>query len=78
VEIHVIDQGPGMSAHERERAFDRFWRAPDAVGEGFRLGLAIVRQLAQASGGDAELRAADGGGITAVVRLPRAPDLAKV
>ena len=27
VEIHVVDQGPGLDAEQRRRAFDRFWRA---------------------------------------------------
>ena len=45
VELHVIDQGPGMSAEQRERAFDRFWRGSVTDSEGTGLGLAIVRQL---------------------------------
>ena len=28
VELHVTDQGPGMPAEQRQRAFDRFWRGP--------------------------------------------------
>lgn len=69
VELHVIDQGPGMTAEQRARAFDRFWRAgpPDAEGTG--LGLAVVRQLVDASGGTAELRPAQGGGLDAVASL---------
>jgi signal transduction histidine kinase len=69
VELHVIDQGPGMTAEQSERAFDRFWRAgpPDAEGTG--LGLAVVRQLVDASGGTTELRPAQGGGLDAVVSL---------
>ena len=70
VEVHVIDEGPGMTAEQRDAAFDRFWRANGGRGSG--LGLAIVRQLAVASGGDAELRPADGSGLDAVVRLPAA------
>jgi signal transduction histidine kinase len=68
-ELHVVDHGPGMSADERARAFDRFWRAPGAAGRGSGLGLAIVAQLAAASGGEARLEAAPGGGVDAVVRL---------
>jgi signal transduction histidine kinase len=69
VEVHVIDQGPGMTAEQRARAFDRFWRAgtPDAEGTG--LGLAVVRQLVDASGGTAKLRPAQGGGLDAVASL---------
>jgi signal transduction histidine kinase len=70
VEVHVVDDGPGLSADERERAFDRFWRGR-SPGPGSGLGLAIVRRLARADGGDAELREAPGGGIDAVVRLRR-------
>jgi signal transduction histidine kinase len=69
VELHVIDQGPGMPAEQRQRAFDRFWRAPSADRDGTGLGLAIVRQLLEASGGTAELRPNPGGGLDAVARL---------
>lgn len=69
VELHVIDQGPGMSEEQRRRAFDRFWRAHDADHEGTGLGLPIVKQLARASRGEVTLQAAPGGGLDAVVRL---------
>ncbi|MGW0994618.1 sensor histidine kinase [Streptomyces sp. NPDC002523] len=71
-ELHVIDQGPGMSEAERHRAFDRFWRAPDTDHDGTGLGLPMVRQLARAADGDVTLEAAPGGGLDAVVRLHRA------
>jgi signal transduction histidine kinase len=69
-EIHVADAGPGMSDEEMVRAFDRFWRAnaPGANG-GFGLGLAIVRQLVIADGGEVELARSAGGGLEVVVRL---------
>lgn len=71
VEIHVADEGPGMSAEERLHAFDRFWRgAPGEGGTG--LGLAIVRELAQASGGEVALDERPSGGLDAVIRLHRA------
>jgi len=68
VELHVVDQGPGMAPEERAHAFDRFWRA-SGEGSGFGLGLAIVRRLVVADGGEVELREAPGGGLDAVVRL---------
>jgi signal transduction histidine kinase len=71
-EIHVVDAGPGLSDEERDRAFDRFWRAGREGGSlgGSGLGLAIVQKLAVADGGTAELRRAPTGGIDATVRYP--------
>lgn len=69
VELHVIDEGPGLSVDERAVAFDRFWRGERALPGGSGLGLAIVRQLAMAGGGSAELHAADSGGLDAVVQF---------
>ena len=68
VELHVVDEGPGLTAEERERAFDRFWRGRGS-GEGSGLGLAIVKRLVTADDGRVELRAADRRGIDAVVQL---------
>ncbi|MFK0286797.1 sensor histidine kinase [Streptomyces sp. NPDC090499] len=73
VELHVIDQGPGMTAADRQRAFDRFWRAADARHDGTGLGLSMVQRLTRAGGGDVCLNAAPGGGLDAVVRLRPVP-----
>jgi signal transduction histidine kinase len=67
-ELHVLDEGPGMTADQRERAFDRFWRA-GAPGGGSGLGLAIAHRLVTRDGGTLELREAPGGGLDAVVSL---------
>ncbi|WP_210574271.1 HAMP domain-containing sensor histidine kinase [Streptomyces sp. GESEQ-4] len=72
VDLHVTDEGPGMTADQRHRAFDRFWRAPGAPKGGTGLGLSLVQRLAHASGGEARLHAAATGGLDAVVRLPSA------
>ena len=69
VVLHVVDQGPGLSAEQLERALDRFWRAEGASVGGSGLGLAIVRQLATVGGGTARLQGATGGGVDAVVTL---------
>jgi signal transduction histidine kinase len=76
VEIHVIDEGVGMSEPERRHAFDRFWRGSSRTGGGSGLGLSIVRQLARANAADVELRQAPSGGVDAIVRMPpaRLPD----
>ncbi|MEV6379102.1 HAMP domain-containing sensor histidine kinase [Streptomyces sp. NPDC051773] len=72
VDLHVTDEGPGMTPEQRARAFDRFWRAPGAPKGGTGLGLSLVQRLAHASGGDVTLREAATGGLDAVVRLPSA------
>ena len=72
VDIHVIDEGPGMDPEARRDAFERFWRPESSTGEGFGLGLAIVRQLVGNCGGTARLEPGAGGrGIDAVVELER-------
>lgn len=68
-ELHIIDQGPGMNAADRERAFDRFWRSSDSHHDGTGLGLPIVRHLIDASGGTITLHPAPGTGLDAHIRL---------
>ncbi|CAB4892601.1 unannotated protein [freshwater metagenome] len=72
-ELRVVDHGPGLSAEDRGRAFDRFWRVTDQERAGTGLGLAIVQQLADASNGSVELRETPLGGIDAVARFQLAP-----
>jgi signal transduction histidine kinase len=82
VVLTVADDGPGIPAADRQRAFDRFARldtarSRDGVEDGGAgLGLAIVRATAAAYGGTARLEPAvpDGQppGLRAVVRLPAA------
>jgi signal transduction histidine kinase len=76
VRLEVRDGGPGMSPEQRERAFDRFWRArTDRRGAGgFGLGLAIVGRLVAADGGTVTLEDAPEGGLAVVVVLPASLD----
>jgi signal transduction histidine kinase len=69
-EIHVVDEGPGLSDEDRSRAFDRFWQGQAHSGGTSGLGLAIVRQLARRNDLDVRLDAAAGGGVDAVVSVP--------
>jgi signal transduction histidine kinase len=74
VVVSVRDEGPGMTPEQRARAFDRFWRATPSRRErgGFGLGLAIVRRLVVADGGDVVLEDGPSGGLSVEVRLPSA------
>jgi signal transduction histidine kinase len=72
VEIHVVDNGRGMTDEERARAFDPFWQSPSGRSNGSAgLGLAIVEQLVRGNGGHVTLSRSDAGGIDATVHLPR-------
>lgn len=67
-ELRVRDHGPGFSDEDRPLVFDRFYRSAAARAmPGAGLGLAIVREVAEAHGGTVEAENADGGG--AVMRL---------
>ncbi len=67
--MHVLDRGPGMTAEQRARACESFWRNPAAqhAGEGGGRGPTIAAQLARASGGDFTLHPAAAGGLDATV-----------
>jgi signal transduction histidine kinase len=68
--VTVSDNGPGMSAEDRERAFLRFTTS-SANGTG--LGLAIVHRLATSNGGTASLAETPGGGLTVTLDFPGVP-----
>jgi signal transduction histidine kinase len=71
--LMVRDHGPGIPAREREKVFERFHRV-EVEGQahlpGTGIGLSLVRELARAHGGDAEVHAAPGGGCEVRVTLP--------
>ena len=76
--LSIRDDGPGISAAERERVFDRFHRgdaarvAGDTRGSG--LGLAIVKRIADRHGARVVLdRGLDGRGLDVQIVFPAAP-----
>jgi signal transduction histidine kinase len=71
--LTVDDDGPGISAEDRERVFDRFWRGPDAHPGGTGLGLAIGAWIVEQHGGTITAGERPGGGSRFTVRLPEAP-----
>ncbi len=69
--LRVLDRGPGVPEAERERIFEPFYRPPGSAetGEGYGLGLALVRQIARAHGGEVVCLAREGGGSVFEVRI---------
>ncbi|MCC6381603.1 MAG: HAMP domain-containing histidine kinase, partial [Dehalococcoidia bacterium] len=73
VAFSVSDTGPGVSAADQPRIFDRFFRSDEARSPegGTGLGLAIARTIAEAHHGRIGVESVPGNGATFSVRLPR-------
>jgi signal transduction histidine kinase len=75
--IEVRDTGPGITAEELPRIFDRFYRGTntgDARASGSGLGLAIARSIVEMHGGEIEVASVVGEGTVFRITLPRATD----
>ena len=77
VVLTVDDDGPGIPSADLPRVFERLYTSRPAAGRPFGtgIGLAIVRELAHAMGGAAQVEPIDApgagvGGTRFVVRLP--------
>ncbi len=75
VVLVVDDDGPGIAAADLPHVFDRLYTSRTVPGRtvGTGIGLAIVRELARAMGGDARVEAVDGVGTRFVVTVPDQP-----
>ncbi|MBZ0095442.1 MAG: HAMP domain-containing protein [Sulfuricella sp.] len=74
LQIRVLDQGPGIPESLLERVFEPFYRLENSRSRdtgGTGLGLSIARNIAQLHGGELVLRNRAGGGLEAILTLPR-------
>jgi two-component system, OmpR family, sensor histidine kinase BaeS len=73
LEVAVSDEGPGVAPEHHARIFDRFYRVDSSRSRstgGAGLGLAIVRHLARAQGGDVRVESEPGRGAVFLFTLP--------
>jgi signal transduction histidine kinase len=71
--VTVRDNGPGMTAEQAHRVFERFFRADTSRSRssgGSGLGLAIVDSIVAAHGGTVRVETAPGAGFGVVIHLP--------
>ncbi|WP_375398991.1 ATP-binding protein [uncultured Sphingomonas sp.] len=74
VAITVADRGPGIPADRTEDVFEAFTRLEGSRNKetgGIGLGLALARAIVREARGDIRLRNRPGGGLSAVITLPR-------
>jgi two-component system OmpR family sensor kinase len=69
VRIDVTDDGHGMSREDAKRAVDRFYRSAGSAGDGFGLGLPIVREVVGAMNGSLSIESSPGAGTTVSIVL---------
>jgi signal transduction histidine kinase len=75
ITIAVTDTGPGIAPEHLPRIFERFYRVDRARSResgGTGLGLALVRHVAERSGGTVNVESTPGSGSTFTLRFPRA------
>ena len=75
ITVRVRDHGPGIAAGQRARALEAFAQIDPArsTGGSCGLGLAIVRRIVAACGGNVTLADAPGGGLDVALSFPVMP-----
>jgi signal transduction histidine kinase len=68
--VSVSDRGRGIAPEALPRVFDEFWQAPNGSLPGAGLGLAVVRELTEAHGGQVRVESSPGTGARFTVELP--------
>ena len=74
VRLDVRDTGSGIAPADLDHVFERFYQSGTATGGGAGLGLAVVKELAEAMGGSVTVASTPGEGTCFTVLLPRALD----
>ena len=77
VAIRVRDHGLGIARSDQEQIFEKFFRASSAKAAGVRgtgLGLAMVRHIVAAHGGQLDVESRPGAGSTFTILLPSEGD----
>ena len=69
----VADEGPGLSAEDQTRVFEKFERLGRSGDGGSGLGLYISRRLARTMGGDLTVESAAGQGARFILAVPADP-----
>lgn len=73
VEIRISDTGNGISSGDMKHIFKRFFRGKAAAGDqpGMGLGLAYVKLLVEAHGGEVTVESEEGRGTSFIIKLPQ-------
>lgn len=80
IDLRIIDRGAGVPPEQRDRMFEPFQRmgdsgngssAPSVAPTGVGLGLAVAKGFVEAMNAQLLLEDTPGGGLTAVIELPR-------
>ena len=71
VVVEVEDRGPGIAPADEDRVFEAFFSAQPGSSESLGLGLALVRRIARAHGGDAFTRPNGKTGSVVGFTIPR-------
>jgi signal transduction histidine kinase len=75
IRLEVVDQGHGLSAEDKARVFEPFWRSAHSVKAAHRgtgIGLALVREYVRSMGGDIGVESEPDAGASFFFHLPLA------
>ncbi|MCB1720763.1 MAG: sensor histidine kinase N-terminal domain-containing protein [Rhodospirillales bacterium] len=67
--LHVVDTGPGIKSNEKEKVFERFYRAEKNGPQGSGLGMAMVKWICDVHNAEITLEDNDPNGLIATVTM---------